>query len=218
MEGPVPLAGGKASSRGATSRKQSRKPPRRRLLRRLCSNAGKEASDAPQPAACVPESSQKQKQPHPRPRSFTSYLSLSHDVHGSPPVRRFTPPLSPSLRSVKQDRANDEENRLSAASSIAMLKRPGMPSLEEITELKSMVGAAPRAWVLDFKIRGGRSHLNAKLSEMGVMEAAVDSRRHAVPKFFKRHNNGAHSRKTHREIAEARDELMQALLFLHLRE
>ena len=37
-----------------------------------------------------------------------------------------------------------------------MLKRSGVPSLEGVQMLRHMVGAAPRAWVRDFKIRGGR--------------------------------------------------------------
>lgn len=45
---------------------------------------------------------------------------------------------------------------LSAAMSVAMLKRPGVPPLEAITQVRKMVGAASRAWVRDFKIRGGR--------------------------------------------------------------
>lgn len=115
----------------------------------------------PTPTSLQEQMLQKTKQHQqgrPRSQSYSIYLSLSQELDGSPSVRRFTPPLSPSQRSVKQVQNNDEENRVSAAASIAMLKRPGVPALGDITKLKKTVGAAPRAWVLDFKIRGGRWH------------------------------------------------------------
>lgn len=44
----------------------------------------------------------------------------------------------------------------SAAASVALLREEGVPPVEAITTLKNVVGSAPRAWVRDFKIRGGR--------------------------------------------------------------
>ena len=65
---------------------------------------------------------------------------------------------------------------------------------------------------------GCRSHVNAKLREMEVMETDANARsplKNIVPKFLKRQNS---HRTTQREVVEAREELMQVLTFLHLRE
>lgn len=86
------------------------------------------------------------------------------DGAASPTISKWTPPLSPTSsgnRSGKRTTPNragvDLEKRPSAAEAVAMLKRSGVPALEGVKMLRHMVGAAPRAWIRDFKIRGGRS-------------------------------------------------------------
>lgn len=86
------------------------------------------------------------------------------DGAASPTISKWTPPLSPtgsgnrsSKRTTSSRPGIDPENRPSAADAVAMLKQSGVPALEGVRLLRHMVGAAPRAWVRDFKIRGGRS-------------------------------------------------------------
>lgn len=83
-------------------------------------------------------------------RSPLHILSKEADVLKG---RRWTPPLSPSVVRLKLD---GEENLPTAAEFLSMLRRPGVPPLRSVVELKKLVGAASRAWVRDFRIRGGR--------------------------------------------------------------
>lgn len=91
--------------------------------------------------------------------------SLTPSTYKSSPssLLKWTPPLSPTQKSLRRSKVCDDENEQSAAMCVAMLRRPGLPPLQAITNLKGMVGAAPRAWILDFKIRGGRSVFPRKL-------------------------------------------------------
>lgn len=85
-----------------------------------------------------------------------------NDSASSPTISKWTPPLSPTSSgnksAAKRSGAGGAEvdSRPTAAEAVAMLKRSGVPSLEGVQMLRHMVGAAPRAWVRDFKIRGGR--------------------------------------------------------------
>lgn len=108
----------------------------------------------------------KPQQPLQRPQSCGGLLWSMTPTDGaaSPTISKWTPPLSPTSsgnRSAKRTTPTsagvDLEKRPSAAEAVAMLKRSGVPALEGVKMLRHMVGAAPRAWVRDFKIRGGRS-------------------------------------------------------------
>lgn len=108
----------------------------------------------------------KPQQPLQRPQSCGGLLWTVTPTDGaaSPTISKWTPPLSPTSsgnRSAKRTTPTsagaDLEKRPSAAEAVAMLKRSGVPALEGVKMLRHMVGAAPRAWVRDFKIRGGRS-------------------------------------------------------------
>lgn len=74
-------------------------------------------------------------------------------------VRKRTPPLSPSVGKVATPVGGEDLERSSpsAADYMVMLRRPGTPLLASVVDLKKAVHAASRAWLRDFKIRGGRS-------------------------------------------------------------
>lgn len=74
-------------------------------------------------------------------------------------VRKRTPPLSPSVGKVTTPLGGEDLGRSSpsAADFVVMLRRPGTPLLRSVVDLKKAVHAASRAWLRDFKIRGGRS-------------------------------------------------------------
>ena len=74
-------------------------------------------------------------------------------------ARKRTPPLSPSVGKVATPIGGGDSERSSpsAADFMVMLRRPGTPLLTSVVDLKKAVHAATRAWLRDFKIRGGRS-------------------------------------------------------------
>lgn len=108
----------------------------------------------------------KLKQPPQRAQSCGGLLWALTPTDGvpSPTISKWTPPLSPTSsgnksgkRTTSSRAGGDLDRRPSAAEAVAMLKQSGVPALEGVQMLRHMVGAAPRAWVRDFKIRGGRS-------------------------------------------------------------
>lgn len=83
---------------------------------------------------------------------FRALSGESFTIYG----RRCTPPLSPSVGKLATPTVLKGENLPGAAEYVAMLKESGVPPLASVTDLKQLVHAAPRAWLRDFKIRGGR--------------------------------------------------------------
>eukprot|EP00903_Cladosiphon_okamuranus_P017116 g15769.t1 len=180
---------------------------------------------------------------------------------------RWTPPLSPSSKSTKHSSSfssGDTESQvqvLSPRDALKVLNSPGVPPLDDLRQMRILVGGASRPWLRDFLIRGGRRCVNAKVNEMSVLEKEAKKRRKRVPLIPKvftsvrknsngngngngngnRNRNGNRNgdgrvrakargkgegnssygllpRPTLREIAEAREELMKIVVFLHLRE
>lgn len=70
--------------------------------------------------------------------------------------RRWTPPLSPSVGKIATPLGEEGENLPTAGEFVVMLRRPGMPALASVVDLKKAVHEASRAWIRDFRIRGGR--------------------------------------------------------------
>lgn len=92
-------------------------------------------------------------EPQPRPTTFGSMVV--------PP--KWTPPLSPSSKSTKHSSSSfssfsaGEENRpLSPRGALKVLNSPGVPPVDDLRRMRVLVGAASRAWLRDFLIRGGR--------------------------------------------------------------
>lgn len=219
------------------------KPVRRRswLLRRLVPRLSTSSATAAERGACPANATQldmmdkldkmdKPQQALHRPQSCGGLLwaLTPSDGAASPTISKWTPPLSPTSSGNRSGKGTtpragvDLEKRPSAAEAVAMLKRSGVPALEGVKMLRHMVGAAPRAWIRDFKIRGGRAHVNAKLREMTALEGELNNFRPrasaVIPKFLRRRaSTGSQLRLTSREIAEAREELLKVVLFLHLR-
>ncbi|CAM9295766.1 unnamed protein product [Ectocarpus fasciculatus] len=129
---------------------------------------------------------------------------------------KWTPPLSPGI-----DKENAEIKPTTPEQAIVLLRTRGLPPLADLKSIRQMVGTASRTWIRDFLIRGGRGCVNAKVQEMAQLE--MDARKHRpklalLPKMFGSGKGELPPRLTLREISEVREELMQLVLFLHLRE
>ncbi|CAM9488439.1 unnamed protein product [Scytosiphon promiscuus] len=181
-----------------------------------------------------------------QPRAATGSFGGFSALLGSNSVPRWTPPLSPSSAKCrflsaggeKENRGGEKENRqlISPHEAINVLRTPGLPPLALLAAVQTSAGVASRAWLRDFLIRGGRRYVNAKVNEIAQLEMEAKKRlrkRALMPKIFGRRGSnefgygggvegnsmsGLPSRMTLRDIAEAREEVMKLVLFLHLRE
>ncbi|CAM9827952.1 unnamed protein product [Ectocarpus sp. 12 AP-2014] len=129
---------------------------------------------------------------------------------------KWTPPLSPGT-----DKENSELKPTTPEQAMVLLRTRGLPPLADLKSIRQMVGTASRTWIRDFLIRGGRGCVNDKVREMAQLE--MEARKHRpklalLPKVFGSGKGDLPSRPTLREISEVREELMQLVLFLHLRE
>lgn len=103
-------------------------------------------------------STQHEQEPQQQTRTFDSYSMAQVGA------ARWTPPLSPSSKSIKHSSSSfssgDNENRavlmLSPRGALKVLKSPGVPPLDDLRQMRTLVGAASRTWLRDFLIRGGR--------------------------------------------------------------
>ncbi|CAM9408827.1 unnamed protein product [Ectocarpus sp. 8 AP-2014] len=129
---------------------------------------------------------------------------------------KWTPPLSPG-----NDKENAELKPTTPEQAIVLLRTRGLPPLADLKSIRQMAGAASRTWIRDFLIRGGRGCVNEKVREMAQLEMEARKHRHKLallPKVFGSGKGDVPPRPTLREISEVREELMQLVLFLHLRE
>eukprot|EP00752_Nemacystus_decipiens_P004431 g4044.t1 len=228
------------------------------LLRRLSSNLSlaswKGEDDTPTTKDAAAQRNQPPggiDRPSPSPHHQQERQPQSTNFGSMVPPPRWTPPLSPSSKLTRHSGSfssfsSGEENRpllLSPRGALKVLNSPGVPPLDELRQMTVLVGAASRAWLRDFLIRGGRRCVNAKVSEMATLEKEAKKRSRRVPlvpKVLLRKNStgsgkvngngdgrckgkgkgdcGLLPRPTLREIAEAREELMKLVVFLHLRD
>lgn len=217
------------------------------LLRRLSSNLSLKSWKSEDETPKTKDSAQKNQLPSahsahrtsPPHRQETQRQPKTFGFMAVPP--RWTPPLSPSSKSTKHSSsfsAGDKENGvLSPRGALKVLNSPGVPPLDDLRQMRTLVGAASRTWLRDFLIRGGRRCVNAKVSEMAALEEEAKKRPRKValiPKVFGRKSSSGNDkdrgkgngkgkggllpRPTLREISEAREELMKLVVFLHLRE
>ncbi|CAM9515708.1 unnamed protein product [Choristocarpus tenellus] len=87
---------------------------------------------------------------------------------------------------------------------VDILRRPGVPSIDNVSDLKILVGAAPRVWTSNFRKAGGRECVSRKLKEVESLECTMTGWR----RLFK-WNPG-------QMYTETREELMKVLLYIHL--
>ncbi|CAM9616826.1 unnamed protein product [Chrysoparadoxa australica] len=101
--------------------------------------------------------------------------------------------------------ADGVENIPPAHEFVAMLRRPELPPLVSIEDLKKCLQGAPKVWVGEFKALGGRELVNTKLKQ-------VEGQIKKSQGFL-----GLRKRKPTPEADALQKELQASLMFMHLR-